>query len=71
MQRINLTERHVSVRKLLILNFWWVRMLINVGVLAFDDIIVNTRAFEADLVSMYNFNIERRISSFSSLTEWI
>ena len=44
---------------------------VNVGVLAFDDIIVNTRAFEADLVSMYNFNIERRISSFSSLTEWI
>ena len=44
---------------------------VNVGVLAFDDIIVNTSASEADLVRMYNFNIERRISSFSSLTEWI
>ena len=44
---------------------------VNVGVLAFDDIIVNTSASEADLVRMHNFNIERRISSFSSLTEWI
>ena len=58
------------MQKLLIHNFGWITS-VKVGLLIFNNITVNTRAFGNDLVSMKNVNLEQRISSVSSLTERI